>query len=304
VLLLQPHKGLVLGLAFSPDGRFLASVGADGRVNVWKAGEVHRAKPLWGAEADESSAAHVEFDPRGHRLYTCGDEGVVRAWDAATGRLVKELIAPDETGPIEPGVLAVSRDGRHVAWAGGFMWQRSRIAVARTSDWSIRLLPGHPSAIGIMAAGPGVLLSGSADRQINFWDWESGRRYYTLRMRGFVRTLAVDPAGTRLAATCGKVVQLWELASRPGGRPRPDQMRARTGHTRHVRCVAFSPDGAALVSTAEDGTLRVWDVATGTERRAFSPGLGPLHWVAFAPDGLTVAFTTDAGHVGVLDVDD
>ncbi|MCI0700842.1 MAG: hypothetical protein L0241_07150 [Planctomycetia bacterium] len=73
-------------------------------------------------------------------------------------------------------------------------------------------------------------------------------------------------------------------------------------HTGSVNALAFNPDGSRLASVANDSTVRVWDVESGKEIRAFTPKLGPLHWVSFAPDGLTLAFSSEKGHVGIVDV--
>ncbi len=309
MIVIKPHSEIVNAVAFAPDGKLLATIGKDGRVMVWATANIADGRQLWEAAADEDSGSHTEFSPDGRSLYTCGDEGVLRVWDAATGKLRKELVFPSGSDPfgVPPtGVLTVTRDGRHVAWAGGYMGRQARIAVADTTRWKVRLFPGHhQSAIGILIAGPDGLLSGSADLHIRFWDWASGLHYRSLRLRGFVRGLALTEAGDRLVASCGKEIMLWEMARpREGTRFAPQARSILRGHTKTIACLAFSKSGATLASTAADGTLRLWDVATGTSLRVFSPSLGPLHWVAFAPDGLTLAFTSKQGHLCVLDLDD
>jgi WD40 repeat protein len=300
MIIIKPHNGRVNAVAFSPDGKLLSTVGTDGSLFVWSSASVAEGKHLWEGEADCLSGAHNEFSPDGKLLFTCGDEGVLRVWNAATGKLQKELRA----AVVSPGVLTVSRDGRYVAWAGGFMGWRSRIAVADTKHWKVRLFPGHTTAIGILAAGPDGLLSGSADQQIRFWDWSGGRHYRSLSIRGYIRGLVMTEAGDRLVTSSGKEIFMWSMVrAAMSKRAAPGQRFILRGHEKRIACLAFSKSGETLASTSADGTLRLWDVATRTLLRTFAPRLGPLHWVAVAPDGLTLAFTSCKGHLGLIDLD-
>ena len=123
-------------------------------------------------------------------------------------------------------------------------------------------------------------------------------------MRGIVRGLIFSPDGMHLAAAGGSIVMVWEMVLPPSkrGRRRPGKVRRFRGHTDQIQTLDFSPDGTQIASSAHDGTVRLWDVASGAEVRAFAPKVGKLHGVAFAPDGLTLAFSSDKGHVGIIDL--
>jgi hypothetical protein len=205
------------------------------------------------------------------------------------------------------GTLVVSRDGKYVAFAGGQMGSAEKVYVLALADEARtpRALRGHDDACGALAAGPDGFASGSADKHVKFWSWESGRCYCDLALRGVVRGLIFSPDGSRFAAAGGKVVTVWDMAPGPRGRGRrkPTNPRHFRGHTDQVQCLDFSPDGTLIASSAHDGSLRLWEVPSGAEVRAFHPKVGPLHHVAFAPDGLTLAFSSEKGHVGLLDLD-
>lgn len=296
--------GVINGVAFSPDGRLLAAACPSGFLKVWETASVRSGAVLWEDDFDDGHGNHVQFSPDGKFVFACGDDGGAWAWDVTKGPPGVKLPGPRREWS-HSSVLVCSRDGKYVAWAGGYRHLTSPIAVARVAPHKFhKQFQGHTEAIGILAAAPDGLVSGSADCKIRFWDWGTGRTYHELALRGFVRTLAVSPAGDWLASSAGKIIYLWPLEAREGQRKRlPGRPRALRGHARTAACVEFAPDGRTLASTGEDGTLRLWDVATGIELKRLNPGIGPLHWLAFAPDGLTLALTSDKGHLVLLDLD-
>jgi WD40 repeat protein len=304
VIVVKAAGGILSGVAFSPDGRLLAAACPDGSLRVWEVASLPAGATLWEEPFDSSEASHVQFSPDGKWVFACGEDGGAWAWDAAAGPPGKKLPGP-RRDVVNTMVLTCSRDGRFVAWAGGYLHVPNKIMVARV--WPRKFhkqLKGHDEAIGILTAARDGLISGSADRKVRFWDWQSGRMYHELTLRGFVRTLAAAPGGDWLAGSAGKVVYLWPLERVSGRAQRiPGKPRELRGHAKTVSCVEFSTDGATLASSGDDGTLRLWDVATGTERRVLDPGVGPLHWIAFAPDGLTLAVSSDKGHLVLIDLE-
>ena len=201
--------------------------------------------------------------------------------------------------------LSTSRDGRHIAVAGGQIGSPEKVYVIdpKTQD-VVKTLRGHADACGAMAVCAEGLASGGADKHVKFWAWDTGRCYHDLALRGIVRGLIFSPDGSRLAAAGGSVVMVWDMVMPARGKQRrPGTLRQFHGHTDQIQRLDFSPDGRTIASSAHDGTVRTWDVASGAEIRAFSPKVGPLHHVAFSPDGLTLTFTSDKGHLGLLDLD-
>ncbi|QJW93720.1 WD40 repeat domain-containing protein [Frigoriglobus tundricola] len=330
MIVIQPHTACVNVAAFTPNGRSLASVSQDGWAKVWDPAALHTGRPLWevDAETDEGDGAgwrlnsglsHAQFTADGKWLITSGWGRHLRAWDAKTGKPKWEVHKPDGYGGV--GTLVVSRDGTRVAFAGGYIGIPERVFVLDTKTHTVvKTLRGHDNACGALAAGPEGLASGGADKHVKFWSWDTGRCYHDLALRGVVRGLVFSPDGSRLAAAGGSAVFVWDMvaptrgtrrgredpaagAAAKKGRRKPGGLRQFRGHTDQIQCLDFAPDGATIASSAHDGTVRIWDPASGAELRAFAPQVGKLHHVAFAPDGLTLAFTSERGHLGVLDLD-
>jgi WD40 repeat protein len=332
MIVIQPHTDCVNVVCFTPDGSRLASVSEDGWAKVWSPGELHTGQPVWevDAEADDDGPragwsftrglSHAQFTLDGKFLLTSGWRRHLRAWDTKTGKPQWEVYKPRGYGGV--GTLVVSRDGSRVAFAGGQLGFPERVYIVDLKTKAIaKSLRGHDDACGATAAGPEGLATGSADKHVKFWTWDTGRCYHDLALRGIVRGLVFSPDGSRFAAAGGSVVMVWDMAPPPKGarrgergepaggssqrkvRRKPTALRHFRGHTDQIQCLDFSPDGTTIASSAHDGTVRTWDVASGSEIRAYAPKVGQLHHVAFAPDGLTLAFSSEKGHVGLLDLD-
>jgi WD40 repeat protein len=320
MIIIQPHTQCVNVVCFNLDGSLLASVSEDGYAKVWDPAQLHTSKPIWevDAESDDDEVeedelwwlfgntglSHAQFTPDGKWLITSGWNRHLRAWNAKTGKAKWEVRKPKGYGGV--GTLVVSRDGKHIAFAGGHMGIAERVYILDPkNETEVRSVKGHDDACGALAAGPDGFVSGSADKHVKFWTWTSNRCYHDMALRGVVRGLMFAPDGSRLAASGGAVVMVWDMQApeRKNAKRKPGKARHFRGHTDQVQAIDFSPDGTMIASAAHDGTVRTWDAASGAEIRAYAPQVGKLHHVAFAPDGLTLAFTSEKGHVGLFDLD-
>ena len=274
---LTGHTRGVLGVAFSPDGRLLATASRDETARVWDPATGDCQRTLAGYA---SELLGVAFSPDGRLLATASRNGTARLWDPATGHCLRTL-----TGHTS-GIFGVafSPDGRLLATAS--LDKTARLWDLATGD-CLRTLTGHTEWVTGVAFSPDgrLLATASHDKTARLWDPATG--HYCLRtLTGHTSGIfgvAFSPDGRLLAtASNDKTARLWDPAT-------GHCLRTLTGHTEWVTGVAFSPDGRLLATASHDKTARLWDPATGHCQRTLTGHTRPVTGVAFSPDGRLVA---------------
>jgi RNA polymerase sigma factor (sigma-70 family) len=318
LLRIPAHQGIIESLAFSPDGKTVATTGSELVIRLWDVASGNERLPQ---EGHRSWIRTLAISPTDGTVFTAGQDGTVRQWDPRSGRELgvfasfaepvhwmafprdgKTLLLGSPTMPGSQGLrlwsvaerreirrlsrIEEARDFRHV---GFFM------SAAYSPDGKERMtLDGEGLRISDVASGKHVR-----------WAVRSSLDTYHPALSPDGRVVATREADERRrGGTPNSAIRLWELAS-------GQEVARLEVPADGTSDLAFSPDGRFLVACCHrstqiphDQVVRIWDVGTGQEMRHFAGHLGLIWCAAFAPDGRSVISGGTDGTALVWDVSD
>ncbi|MEI2577797.1 NB-ARC domain-containing protein [Scytonema sp. PRP1] len=323
--------GGILSIAFSPDGKFLATGDMNSEVRLY---QVADWKQLYTFRGHTDWVSSLAFSPDSSILVSCSEDQTINLWDLNTGQYLRSLQGH------EKGIwsVAFSSDGQAVASGSDDktirIWDVStgqclktlqghdnmvRAVVFSPDDqmltsgsvdktlkqWNVRTsqclrtLQGHDEAIWSATLSPDgrILASGSSDQTVRLWNVDTGQCLMTLQGHsGWVFSVAFNPDGQTLASgSWDQTVKLWNVST-------AECLKTLYVHNNLVRAVAFSPDAKTLVSSSDDQSFKLWDVSTGKCLRILQGYSDKVWSIALSPNGQMLASSSDCKTVKLWNI--
>jgi WD40 repeat protein len=268
----QSQEGDVIAIAYSPDGKYLASAGG----KVIHILEAATGKEVSTVQQDDTVYA-VTFSPDSRLLSSGGRDQTVRIWDPLTG---DELHRLQQDGEVRDVVF--SPDGKTLAGSG---FKAIRIWETGTGTEVGKLVLKNTGPVWDLAYSPDGKWIASADaKTARVWDAAKGEEIFRKESREELKTVAFSPDSQYLVSNCDDMSAcVWEVAS--------GEEKARMAHAGTVMSAAFSHNGKLVATGSSDNTARVWEALTGREISQMTHDVSVIS-VSFSPKDFYVVSTS------------
>lgn len=305
---LQGHQGWVLGVRYSPDKRYLASIGEDGYIRLWNS----KGKSITWWQAHSGKIFSLGFSPDGQYLVTGGEDKLAKVWDQSGQQIVslagsnqsiysvsfspdgKTITTGDQAGNVQLWNLKGQKINQFKAHFGrvfsvDFSPKGDRLLTAGEDArvWLWNLADQQKQAIGqhkqrifqVHFSPDGNRIAIAAADGAGIWDLNTQHWTQLAGMQKRVFDINFSPDGNRIAAASAEgLIRVWDAAGNP--------ILQLSGHDGSANSLDFSPDGRILATAGDDGSIRLWDIAKNPQLRdRRTPHKGKVFHLAYSPDG-------------------
>lgn len=303
------HYAPVISLAFSPDGKILASGGYDETINLWTlpTGErLHSYNSYYDLRALRALSS-LAFNPDGKTLLAGG-------WKEISIFNIEHSIdreRPDDRTSFQVKVafinsISFSSDGQTVI-LGGFdntsprtNFEKGKIAIKSIEGWRKARHIETKSLVFCSDISPDgqIALSGHEDSLIRLWSVETGKLIKALKgHEGRISKVAFSPDGT-LIASAGQddLINMWNMET-------GELLWSIRTDGRYFTAMDFSPDGQMLISASKKKVVNFWSVETGELVRAIEDFEYSVYSAIFSPDGKSIATGSGDGWINIWSIE-
>jgi WD40 repeat protein len=286
---LDGHSGMVRAVAFTPDGKLLASASCDGTARLWDPSTGASRGILEGHSYNVAAA----FSPDVLLLATGYDDGTIKLWETSTGASRVTLEGHDS-----------------FVWAVAFS-PNGQLLASASNDGTVRLwgvltrathcTPSCHRSVSALAFSPDgqLLASASDDGMVKLWDPSTGVACGALQGDSCdLIAVAFSPVSQLLAClSSNSKVTLWDPSTGAS-----HNIRTNDDDFDCVNALVFSLDGLLLASASLDNRIKLWDPSTGAARGTLEGHSDSILAMAFSPDGQLLASASYDNTVRLWDI--